>query len=64
MMQGYSIFTRRAHFSQRTREMGHPQLFVMSGKWAPAPSHRFLQRPTSRLVRASALIPRLGSIGE
>jgi len=34
MMQRYPNLISRAHFSQRTREMGHPRLSLMSEKWA------------------------------
>jgi hypothetical protein len=36
MMQRYSILTRRAHFSQKTREMGHPD-YLWVGEVGPRP---------------------------
>ena len=41
MMQRYSVLTRRAHFSQRTREMGHPDYLWVGEMGHPLVRHFF-----------------------
>lgn len=44
MMERCSIITSRAHFSQRTREMGHPD-YLWVGEVGDPPKRRLNKQP-------------------